>query len=192
MRKKIFWISLLFIITIITLTTWYLTEYYDITHYYFLECIFITYAICLPFSIYRYRRTLIRYHRIKSWFNRSGRKRKIKFSPVGDLLSILIMPLVYGFIISVNLTYFYTYYAGQEIQYSAKVYDKEIVSGKRKKYHIYVRSELLDEEKLTCQELYNNTQINSEILIKRKHSSLGSYVKYSEIQILKNESEFSP
>lgn len=184
MRKNTFWISLLVVITMIALVTWYLTEYYDITHYYLLECVFITYAVCLPFSIYRYRKTLIRYHKIKSKCNSMGKKRKIKFSPVGNLLSILIMPLVYGFIISTHLTYAYTYFIGQEIQYSAKVYDKEIVSGKRTKYHTYIRSELLDEEKLACQDLYNNTQINSEILIKRKHSSLGSYVKYSDIKIL--------
>lgn len=184
MRKNTFWISLLVVITMIALVTWYLTEYYDITHYYLLECILITYAVCFPFSIYRYRKTLIRYHKIKSKCNSMGKKRKIKFSPVGNLLSILIMPLVYGFVISTHLTYFYTYFIGQEIQYSAKVYDKEIVSGKRTKYHTYIRSELLNEEKLACQDLYNNTQINSEVLIKRKHSSLGSYVKYSDIKIL--------
>lgn len=158
----------------------YVEIYYDVKNYFLIEMIIIAYGILLPITIPSYIKSLRKYHKSKE-------KDDNKFSPIGDLLSVMFAPLLLISCLSGPIIYLYSYFMGENIQYPATVYEHYKGVNTRKNwrnYNVYVKSEYFDEI-LVCKDLYYNTQKNSEILIKKRISALGSVVKYKDIAILK-------
>ncbi|HGO5856077.1 TPA: hypothetical protein ACU21B_001309 [Mannheimia haemolytica] len=177
--QKRFWgyMIMLYAILGVIIFSLYIHIYYDVENYFLIEAILISYGILLPITIPLYIKSLRKYHKNKE-------KDDKKFSPVRNLLWVMFSPSLLTIFLSAPIIYIYNDLYGEDIQYQATVYERYKSSGRGKHYHVYVKSEYFDEN-LECSELYHNTQTNSEILIKKRISTLGSVVKYDDIVVLK-------
>lgn len=154
----------------------YIMLFYHVESYFQTEFIITAYIIGLPLIIFSYIRTP------KGDNNDSEEKEKGIFTSIKNFLGKIFSPLLFVFIMEITPTYLHAYFWGHDIYYKAIVYERR--EGGKSRSEIKIKSENSDET-LKGNNLYYNTRINSELLIRKRVSALGSFIEYSDVAVLK-------
>lgn len=163
----------------------YLHYQYEITTYDFFIYIVISYAIFIIW-IWKSKPLEAKSHNLIKNNKREANKTAQKLGMVKYIILMLVAPMLISFLIRPMISFHYTLLFGEEITYTAMVYDKHTSSSRRKtSYYITISSEL-EKEEIKCKTLYEKVNMGAKLRITKKHSTLGSYIKYSEIKILSN------